>query len=133
MSPDTFLRIAYIANIAILAPVVPAMLFGAPRGHLFGGDVADSEGLRILVGALWASILLASMAGLVWPQPFWPLLAIQIVYKALWLGLFVLPLWTSGGAVPWGIAAIFAFIVAVWPILLWLGARQVAVHQTMPA
>ena len=123
MNPH-ILWLPYIANILILAPVVPMLFFGAQGATLFGGDVENSEGLRLLVGSLWFAILVASVAGLFAPLFFRPVLMIQVVYKAAWLVAFVLPLWRSGGAVPWGIAIIFAAIVAAWPFFVWASADQ---------
>lgn len=122
MTPH-ILWLPYIANIVILVPVV-WMMFGAQTGPtLFGGDVENSEGLRLLVGSLWFAILLASVAGLFAPHFFRPVLLIQIVYKATWLAAFVMPLWMRGGEVPWGIAVIFAAIVAIWPFFFWASAE----------
>jgi hypothetical protein len=124
MEPANWLRIAYAANILILTPVVPAMLTGR-QALVFEGKVMPSEGLALLVGSLWAAILAASVAGLAWPRLFAPVLLIQILYKTLWLVLFVLPLWRAGGAgvVPWGVAGSFIAIVAIYPFLFWLGTR----------
>lgn len=122
MTPADLLRLAYAANILILVPVCWAMF--AVRGvqAVFQGAVAESAGLRLLVGSLWAAILLASLAGLVWPRFFAPVLLIQIVYKSLWLLLFVLPLLQAGSArLPSGIAICFAAIAVSYPWLFWFG------------
>ena len=121
MTPH-LLWLPYGANILILAPVVWGM-FGAWAGPtLFGGDVENSQGLRLLVGSLWLAILLASVAGLFAPQFYRPVLLIQIVYKATWLATFIAPLWQRGGEVPWGITVIFAGIVLTWPFFFWASA-----------
>lgn len=118
------LKVAYLANIVILVPVCAFLFAGRARGVgvIFQDAVVDSAGLRLLVGSLWFAILAASAAGLVWPAFFAPVLAIQIVYKTLWLVLFVAPLIMSrrGARVPWGIAITFAAIVMTYPIILWL-------------
>lgn len=122
MTPADLLRLAYAANILILVPVCWAMFAGRGVQAVFQGAVAESAGLRLLVGSLWAAILLASLAGLVWPRFFAPVLLIQIVYKTLWLLLFVLPLLQAGSArLPSGIAICFAAIVVSYPWLFWFG------------
>jgi hypothetical protein len=121
VASDLPLRIAYAANLMILVPVCAAMLSG-PGGAagVFEHRVAQAEGMRILVGALWLGIAVASAAGLVWPRPFAGILVLQIVYKATFLVLFAFPLWRAEGAsaVPWGVTGSFIVIVLVWPWLL---------------
>jgi hypothetical protein len=114
---------AYLANIAILAPVCHAMFFGGGVATVFEGKVAESAGLRLLVGSLWLAILLASIAGLRWQAFFAPLLVVQIIYKAVWLIAFILPLWLNGQSIPTGISAVFAVIVITYPLLLWMASR----------
>ena len=116
---------AYIFNILILVPVVYAMLLGSGVATVFQGTVPESPGLRLMVGSLWFAILVASVAGLIWPSYFSPLLIVQIIYKSLWLVLFVLPLWRAGQTVPAGISTTFVIIVITYPILLWLATRSV--------
>jgi hypothetical protein len=115
------LRIAYAANIAILVPVCWGMFLGSGVASVFEGKVDESAGLRLLVGSLWFAILACSVAGLAMPRLFAPLLIVQIIYKSLWLFVFVAPLVAAGrsGAVPWGISASFIAIVATYPLLLW--------------
>lgn len=124
LAPTDFLKIAYVANILILIPVCLAMIRNGGTGLVFQGVVADEAGLRLLVFSLWTAILLASAAGLIWPAFFAPLLLVQIVYKSLWLALFVMPLIMRGAPWPVGIATCFAAIVATYPVLFWLGTRS---------
>jgi hypothetical protein len=114
---------AYALNTLVLVPVVYSMFAGAGVANVFEGKVADSPGLRLLVASFWCAILLASLAGLVWPQFFAPLLLVQILYKALWLMVFVVPLMRSDMSWPVGISAVFAFIVLTYPVLIWLAIR----------
>lgn len=115
------LRIAYAANILILVPVCWGMVLGAGVASVFEGKIDESAGLRLLVGSLWFAILVCSVAGLAMPRLFAPLLVVQIIYKSLWLLLFVAPLVAAGRGsdVPWGISASFILIVAIYPVLLW--------------
>ncbi|MEL7230231.1 MAG: hypothetical protein AAGK38_10030 [Pseudomonadota bacterium] len=90
---------------------------------VFGPSVSEEPGLRLLVASLWSAILIASVAGLIWPAFFAPLLVVQIIYKALWLGLFVYPLWQATAAYPTGPAHVFVVIVLTYPALLWAAMR----------
>jgi hypothetical protein len=120
MSGFGILRLAYAANIIILVPVVWGMLAGGGVATVFEGRVDESAGLRIMVGSLWMAILLASCAGLYAPRTMAPIIVAQVIYKAMWLALFVWPLaQRSGwGAVPQGISTVFAGIVVTYPLLL---------------
>ncbi len=122
MIPADWLRFAYGTNILILVPVCWAML--DPRGveRVFQGAVTEAAGLRLLVFSLWAAILMGSLAGLAWPRMFAPLLLVQIVYKSLWLALFVVPQMLAGGQrTPTGIAVCFVAIIATYPFIFWFG------------
>ena len=125
MTPS-ILWIAYAANVAILLPVTWSMLAGGGTSGVFEGKVPESEGLGLLVGSLWLSILLASIAGFAAPRSMAPILFVQIAYKATWLLAFVLPLARHSGwsAVPTGITITFALIVATYPLIVWLGLRS---------
>jgi hypothetical protein len=120
------LRIPYVLNILILLPVLIS-LFGSSTSTspVFDGKVADSEGLRLLVAALWSAILVCSVLGLVWPDRFVAILVLQVIYKALYLGVFVLPLLLQAGAIgiPWGLTNSFIAIVVVWPFFIWSAWR----------
>jgi hypothetical protein len=122
MSGDTLLRLAFAANILILVPVVGSLLFGAndPTLPAFSHRATESAPLRLMLAALWGTILLASIAALWAPNAFVLLLIVQVIYKTGWLLSFVLPLVLAGrgDAVPWGVAGSFLFIVLVWPVLL---------------
>ena len=114
------LRLAYAANILILVPVCYGLIVGNGVASVFEGKVAESAGLRLLVASLYVAILATSVAGLKWPAFFAPILLAQIVYKTLWLLMFVAPLVVAGrsGDVPWGISGSFIAIVLIYPILL---------------
>ena len=121
----TVLWLAYAANVVILVPVVWSMFVSGGTQGVFEGKVADSPGLRLLVGSLWLAILLGSVAGFLAPRFFAPLLLVQVVYKATWLAAFVLPLAQreGWGAAPQGIATVFIAIVLAYPVIFWLGMR----------
>lgn len=113
------LRFAFAINLLILVPVCATMLLARDGGvrAIFAAE-ADAPAIRLMILSMWLAILLASMVGLAWPRPLWPVLAIQIIYKSLWLAMFAFPAWRAGQGVPWGVAGSFIFIVLVWPLIL---------------
>jgi len=112
------LKLAYVANIVILLPI--ALPTALRRFDVAQGRFQPSEGWEILVGSLWTAILLCSVGGLFWPEPFVVVLLLQVIYKSMWLGLYAAPRVLSGRAreVPSGIAFSFLGIVAVWPFII---------------
>lgn len=83
------LLLPYIANSVILVPVGLGSLF-----NLFlvlRGQFPESAGCRTLVGSLWTAILVGSVLGLFQPILFSPLLLLQVIYKTLWLLVYVAP------------------------------------------
>jgi hypothetical protein len=125
MNSINLLKIAYGANILILVPVISAMFAARGVTNVFDGRVDESLGLRLLVASLWTAILIGSIAGLWWPRFFAALLPIQIIYKSLWLAVFVVPLAQRSGwdAVPKGISITFLIIVVTYPFILWFAMR----------
>jgi hypothetical protein len=125
MNSINLLKIAYAANIVILVPVISAMFGERGITNVFDGRVDESLGLRLLVASLWTAILLGSKAGLWWPRFFAAVLPIQIIYKSLWLAVFVVPLAQRSGwdAVPKGISITFLIIVVTYPFILWFAMR----------
>jgi hypothetical protein len=121
VKPVMVARIPFILNILILVPVCWSMFFGAngPSVEAFEHRVADSQALRLLVASLWFAILACSVMALWQPQAFTAILVLQVIYKALWLAVFALPVWLSGGVPALGVSLSFAAIVAVWPFFIW--------------
>jgi hypothetical protein len=115
----TLLQVPYIFNIIVLVPVGFLTLLGGERGGRLAcqGKFPESEGFRTILGSLWTAILIGSGVGLVFPVTMSPLLLIQVIYKSLWLLVFVLPRLRTGriSEIPWGIAATFAVIVVSYP------------------
>jgi hypothetical protein len=125
MNSINLLKIAYAANIVILVPVISAMFAERGVANVFDGRVDESLGLRLLVASLWTAILIGSIAGLWWPRFFAAVLPIQIIYKSLWLAVFIVPLAQRSGwdAVPKGISITFLIIVVTYPLILWFAMR----------
>lgn len=113
------LLLPYAFNIIVLVPIGLMTLLGGERGGQLAsqGKFPESEGFRTILGSLWTAILIGSVLGLFYPIPMSPLLLIQVIYKTLWLLVFVLPRLLSGrrSEVPWGIALTFFVIVVSYP------------------
>ncbi len=113
------LSFPYIFNIIVLIPVGLLTLLGGERG----GQLAcqrkfpESEGFRTILGSLWTAILFGSILGLAFPVQMSPLLLIQVIYKSLWLLVFVIPRLLKGqiSKVPSGIVLVFLVIVLSYP------------------
>jgi hypothetical protein len=123
ITEPNWLYFAYGFNILILVPVVYATLFGGGVTNVFESKVPESAGLRLMIGSLWFAILVSSVAGFVCPEFFAPVVIVQVIYKSLWLLLFILPLARSGAPIPIGITAVFGLIVVSYPVLFWLAIR----------
>ncbi len=114
-------HIPYILNIAILAPVVWALIrmSDGESSTVFVGST-DAPVLRFMVASLWGGVMIISAIALVNPVLFWPLLMFQVVYKLLFIVLWCLPIWLgyTSGAVPGGPVSVFIFIIVVWPFFI---------------
>jgi len=82
-----------IFNILVLVPIGLLTLFGGEKGGQMAcqGKFPESEGFRTILGSLWTAILIGSILGLFFPATMSPLLLIQVLYKTLWLLVFVVP------------------------------------------
>lgn len=113
------LYVTYAFNILVLVPIASLTLLGGARGGQLAcqGKFPESEGFRTILGSLWMAILMGSVVGLFFPVTMAPLLLIQVIYKTLWLLVFVLPRLgrRRQGEIPWGIALTFLVIVGSYP------------------
>lgn len=113
------LLLLFSFNIIVLVPIGLLTLLGGERGGQLAcqGKFPESEGFRTILGSLWTAILLGSILGLFYPVTMSPMLLIQVIYKTLWLIVFVLPRMQKGRIreVPWGIAIVFLVIVVSYP------------------
>ena len=116
------LLLPYIFNIIVLVPVGLLMLFGGEKGGQLAcqGKFPESEGFRTILGSLWTAILIGSALGLLYPVPMSPLLLIQVIYKTLWLLVFVTPrlIGKQTSEIPSGIALVFLVIVNSYPLVI---------------
>jgi hypothetical protein len=111
------LLLPYIFNIVVLIPV-GLTPFGEKVGRRLDsqGKLTVGAGIRSISGSSWAVIVIGSLIGLIHPVSMSPLLLIQVIYNALWLGVFVAPLLirSRSNEVNWGIAGTFLFIVLTY-------------------
>ena len=109
----------YIFNIIVLIPVGLLTLLGGERGGQLAcqNKFPESEGFRTNLGSLWTAVLIGSVLGLFFPVTMSALLLIQVIYKSLWLLVFVMPRLLKGkiSEVPSGIALVFLVIVLSYP------------------
>ena len=116
MNPMIF---SYIFNIIVLIPVGLLTLLGGERGGQLAcqNKFPESEGFRTILGSLWTAILIGSVLGLFFPVTMSALLLIQVIYKSLWLLVFVMPRLLKGkiSEVPSGITLVFLVIVLSYP------------------
>ena len=116
------LLLPYIFNILVLVPIGSLTLLGGEKGGQVAcqGKFPESEGFRTILGSLWMAILIGSGLGLLFPATMAPLLLIQVIYKTLWLLVFVRPRLLSGSTneIPWGISLTFLVIVVSYPWLI---------------
>ena len=113
------LLLPYVFNILVLVPIGLMTLLGGERGGQLAcqGKFSESEGFRTILGSLWTAILIGSVLGLFFPATMSPLLLIQVIYKTLWLLVFVTPRLRTRrfDEIPWGIALTFLVIVVSYP------------------
>lgn len=113
------LLLPYILNIMILVPFGIGTLFNlfpVSRGYF-----PESEGWRSLVGSLWVAILAGSVLGLVNPVVLSPVLLIQVIYKILWLLVYVVPRIANverRKEVPWILTSSFALIIVFYSMVI---------------
>lgn len=112
------LRIAYWVNILCLLPIAIPTVF-----HLFPTDQGrfeESAGWRILMGGFWTGSLVLCILGLFQPLLYSPLLLLQLIYKAIWLAVYVAPRLARGetSQVPWGMAGLFTAMVVAWIFII---------------
>ena len=116
------LLLPYFFNIIVLVPVGLLTLFGGEKGGQLAcqGKFPESEGFRTILGSLWTAILIGSALGLFYPVPMSPLLLIQVIYKTLWLLVFVTPrlIGKQTSEIPSGIALVFLVIVMSYPLVI---------------
>lgn len=114
----TLSQLPYLFNIIVLLPIALPTLLG-----LFPVDQAsfnESQGWRMLVGAMWTSILTLSIFGFFHTKQFSPLLVMQVIYKFLWLISYVVPKLKNKHyeEIPIGITSSFVFIIIVYPLFI---------------
>jgi len=95
---------------------------GDKQIRAFQNQVQNSDGLRLLVASLWSAIFLLSIAGLFQPKTFVIVLTLQVIYKLIYLLVYILPTARKQGlqAIPQGLTFSFVAIVLIWPIFIFM-------------
>lgn len=68
--------------------------------HIFLGAFQwrpQDQYLLSITGSMWLSFAILASLGVRNPLKFLPVLLFQLLYKIIWLGFVVLPLWLRGG------------------------------------
>lgn len=116
-----WLRVLFALN-ALGAGGCGLLVLTAPElaaEYLFAGDFVPDESSRVL-GCIWVALGLVSIAGLLRPVTFCPVLVIQFVYKLAWLLAIGAPAFAKGETVPAILALIFGgWVVAVGVTVPW--------------
>jgi len=112
------LKIAYWINILFLFPTAIPTVFRLYRTDQ--GCFEESTGWRVLTGGLWTGILVLSILGLFQPLVYSPLLLLLLIYKVVWLSVYVAPRLARGesAAIPWGMAVLFAAMAVAWIFII---------------
>lgn len=99
------------------------------RRWLFAESFTPDASGNVL-GCIWIALGLLSIAGLVRPVTFSPVLLVQFAYKLTWLLAIALPSAVAGGAVPSVLALIFGgWVIAVGVTVPW---RHLFVPASLP-
>ena len=118
---ESALRLVYAANILVAGAVGTATLFApmAAARNVFEGVIEFWPATRI-IGAFWLAIAVMSVAGLVRPFAFIPILVLQLLYKGGWLLAVAVPALIAGRghSIPTGVSISFAVWVAVLPFVI---------------
>ncbi len=113
-----FLKILYAANVLVAGWIGLTCVFNTRNaGQVVFSGAYSYHPLMSLIGALWLSIALCSVLGLFRPLMFTPVLAIQFIYKFLWLVVVALPALIQGQDFPRPMAIFFVVWVVVIPLV----------------
>lgn len=115
------LRIAYLPLAVGLALVqLPLLANLGPNSEIMGSTVI----------CMLSALCLLSFVGLLKPIEMLPLLAFEVLWKVLWLGLVGIPAWRSGPLTPDMAESVFAcaLIVIIVPLVPWDFAFRRLLH-----
>lgn len=113
------MKLIYVANIIVAGWIGIASLFFPTYSAkiIFAGTYTSSPLIQ-LVGALWLSIALLSIAGLWYPITFSPVLLLQLIYKSSWLIFVCVPALLNNKPYPGGMALFFIIWIIVLPFVI---------------
>jgi hypothetical protein len=106
------LRAGYaFAAIGIALTIWPLLFFHPPGWPLMNGVVA----------AMLAAVSLLAALGLRYPLRMLPVLLFELAWKAIWLALVALPLWSAGRMDARTAQTVFecAFVIILIPLIPW--------------
>lgn len=116
----TLLQVAYVLDAAVSFPIALATLAGneSVARVALGEKLPVNSDVHILVGSLWMAIAMCSAAGIFFPLAMAAVLVLQLIYKGLWIVLFVMPRCCTqrSDEVPWRMATMFLGFVIVYPV-----------------
>jgi hypothetical protein len=116
---NIFMQIMYILNIIVAGWISITSLF-YPKTALytvFENSIQYSESIR-LVGALWLSIALISILGLVYPKQMQLIFLVQLIYKSSWILVVATPALIQGSNFPKGMALTFLVWIVILPFII---------------
>lgn len=118
----TLLRIGYVVDAIVTAPIALAMLCGHASWvrRLLDEALPDDRSLQVMLGALWTALFVCLVLGAMWPVTMAPVLLLQLIYKSLWMLGYAIPRWTGrrSGAVSVKVAGLFVAYIAVYPWII---------------
>ncbi|MEL6557159.1 MAG: hypothetical protein AAFQ94_03180 [Bacteroidota bacterium] len=114
-----FIKVVYVANIIVAGWISISSLFFPKTAHIsvFSGAFEYSEAFR-LVGALWGSIFILSLLGMIYPKTMSPVLLLQLIYTSSWLLFVALPALSNQSSIPKGMAVFFLIWVLILPFAI---------------
>lgn len=113
------MKLIYIANIIVAGWIgIASLLFPTYSAKTIFSGTYTSSPLIQLVGALWLSIALLSIAGLWHPITFSPVLLLQLIYKSSWLIFVCIPALQNNKPYPGGMALFFIIWIIVLPFVI---------------
>lgn len=113
------MRIVFAANVVGAGSVgLSCLLAPSTWGHRVFSRAAPASHAMTLIGAVWTAIAILSAIGFVTPRPMVPVLALQWIYKGIWLAVVALPWLIRGRPKPFPVAMSTCFLV--WfAVLTW--------------
>ncbi|HOY12919.1 MAG TPA: hypothetical protein PLY70_07245 [Saprospiraceae bacterium] len=115
----TAIKIVYIANIIVAGYIgITSMFFPKIASNNIFQNAYQTSDIIKLVGCLWMAIAIISVIGLWRPMTFSPVLLLQLIYKASWLGVVAIPAIKNHQSYLSGMAVFFLIWVLILPFVI---------------